>query len=245
MVNLLYTEFLKLKRSKMQLISTVGASVVPLMVVIASYIQMKTEKPSPIIEFHELFSNANLYTILVVGVPLYGVVAAYIFNREYMDDTLKNLLTIPVSRVNLILSKLLLLFMWILFLTLVSWGLTLILGVLLQFQGLSKSLISESFLQFLLGGILLFALSTPIVLITVVLKNYVPTIIFTILVTLINIMTANSEHRGLFPWAAAGDISMNTLLPTYPPEYSYMGIALFSIFGFVSLLIYFNKIDIH
>jgi bacitracin transport system permease protein len=245
LVNLLYTEFLKLKRSKMQLISTVGASVVPFMVVFASYIQMKTENPSPIIKFHELFSNANLYTILVVGVPLYGVVAAYIFNREYMDDTLKNLLTIPVSRVNLILSKLLLLFMWIFILTLVSWALTLILGVLLQFQGLSQSLISESLLQFLIGGILLFVLSTPIVLITVVLKNYVPTIIFTILVTLINIMTANSEHRGLFPWAAAGDISMNTLLPTYPPEYSYIGIALFSIFGFVSLLIYFNKVDIH
>lgn len=229
----------------MQLISTVGASVVPFMVVFASFIQMKTENPSPVIKFHELFSNANLYTVLVVGVPLYGVVAAYIFNREYMDDTLKNLLTIPISRVNLILSKLLLLFMWIIFLTIVSWGLTLILGVLLQFQGLSQSLISESFLQFLIGGVLLFALSTPIVLITVVLKNYVPTIIFTILITLINIMTANSEHRGLFPWAAAGDISMNTLLPTYPQEYSYIGIALFSILGFVSLLIYFNKVDIH
>ncbi|MGG3806051.1 ABC transporter permease [Metabacillus fastidiosus] len=245
MVNLLYTELLKLRRSKMLLISTIGASVVPFMVVFATYIQMKTEEPSPIIKFYELFSNANLYTILVVGVPLYGVVAAYIFNREYMDDTLKNLLTIPVSRVNLILSKLLLLFMWIIFLTLVAWGLTLFLGILGQFQGLSRSLIVETFFQFLVGGILLFILSTPIILITIVLKNYVPTIIFTILITLINIMTANSEHRGLFPWAAAGDISRNTLLPTYPPEYSYIGIAVLSTIGFISMIIYFKKVDIH
>ncbi|ANS37575.1 ABC transporter permease [Bacillus velezensis] len=245
MVNLLYAELLKLRRSAMLLISTIGASVVPFMVVVASYVQIKTENPAPVIKFHELFSNANLYTVLVVGVPLYGVVAAYIFNREYMDDTLKNLLTIPVSRINLILSKLLLLFIWIFFLTLVAWGLTLLLGVILQFPDLSQSLILKSFLHFSIGGILLFVLSTPIVLITVVLKNYVPTIIFTILITLINIMTANSEHRGLFPWAAAGDISMNTLLPTYPPEYSYAGIALISILGFASLVIYFNKADIH
>lgn len=115
LVNLLYAELLKLRRSAMLLISTIGASVVPFMVVVASYVQIKTENPAPVIKFHELFSNANLYTVLVVGVPLYGVVAAYIFNREYMDDTLKNLLTIPVSRINLILSKLLPLFIWIFF----------------------------------------------------------------------------------------------------------------------------------
>lgn len=245
MAELLYTELLKLKRSKMFLISIFGAAVAPLMVVVASYVHMKTSQPTLSISFDELFNETSLYTVLVVGVPLYGVVTAYLFNREYMEDTLKNLLTIPVSRTSFILSKLLLLFMWIMMLTFVAWGLTLILGLLGQFEGLSIPLIIRSFKQFTLGGGLLFILSTPIILVTIVLKNYVPSIIFTIAITLVNIMTANSEHRGLFPWAAAGDIANNTLLPTYPPQYSYLSVAVTSVIGFIVTVIYFKKTDIH
>src|SRR5699024_11363812 len=67
--------------------------------------------------FKELFYNVNLYTVLIIGVPLYGVVTTYLFNREYMENTLKNILTIPVSRIGFIVSKMLLLFIWIMMLT--------------------------------------------------------------------------------------------------------------------------------
>ncbi|MED0676797.1 ABC transporter permease [Aneurinibacillus thermoaerophilus] len=245
MINLLYTELLKLKRSKMFLISVLGAAVAPFMVVVASYIYMKTEDSHQIITFPELFSETNLYTVLLIGVPLYGVVSAYLFNREYLEDTLKNLLTIPVSRISLIMSKLIILFMWIMFLTFVAWGLTLFLGVLGQFQGLSPLLIVKSLGNFMTGGLLLFILSTPIVLVAVVMKNYVPTIIFTIVITLINVMSGNSEHRGLFPWAAAGDIANDTLQPTYPAEVSYIAIFATSIIGLIATIVYFKKVDIH
>ncbi|MFD2445352.1 ABC transporter permease [Bacillus sp. CGMCC 1.16607] len=241
MVNLLFTEFLKLKRSTMLLISVIGAAVVPFMVVVASYFH----KPTPPIKFEELFFQANLYTVLVIGVALYGVVTAYLFNREYIENTLKNLLTIPVSRFNFIISKLLLLFIWIMLLTFVAWGLTFLLGILFQFDGLSRSLIFKSIKQFSIGGGLLFILSPPVILITLVMKNYVPPIIFTILITLINVMSGYSEHRGLFPWAAAGDIANNTLLPTYPPEYSYIAIAGTSVIGLIATIVYFKKVDIH
>ncbi|UAC49721.1 ABC transporter permease [Bacillus aquiflavi] len=245
MANLLFTEFLKLKRAKMIIISILGAAVAPFIVVVATYVHMKTKQPTEAILFEELFYQTNLYTVLVIGVPLYGVVTAFLFNREYTEDTLKNLLTIPVPRISFIISKILLLFIWITMLTLVSWGFTLLLGVLGQFEGLSFSLIGESFKQFFTGGFLLFILSMPIIFITLVMKNYVPTIIFTIVITLINIMTANSEHRDLFPWAAAGDIANNTLLSTYPPQYSYIAIIFTSIIGFIATIVYLKKIDIH
>src|SRR5699024_12575116 len=80
------------------------------------------------------------------------------------------------------------------------------------------SLLVESFKEFSIGGVLLFILSTPIILVTLVMKNYVPTIIFTVVITLINVMGGSSEHRALFPWAAAGDIANHTLPSTYPPR---------------------------
>lgn len=245
LVNLLYTELLKLKRSKMFFISILGSVVAPFMVVVASYVHMRTEDPAQLITFSEIFSDTNLYTVLIIGVPLYGVITAYLFSREYMEDTLKNLLTIPVSRINFIMSKLIILLMWIMLLTLVAWGLTLLLGILGQFQGLSTPLIVEYLGRFITGGVLVFILSTPIVLVAVVMKNYVPTIILTIVITLINVMSGNSEHRALFPWAAAGDIANGTLLPTYPAEISYTTIFATSIIGFIATIVYFKKVDIH
>lgn len=245
MVNLLYTELLKLKRSKMFLISLFGAIVAPFIVVIASIIHLESNESTSPILFTELFYQTNLYTVVVIGVPLYGVVTSYLFTREYLEDTLKNLLTIPVSRTKYIISKLVILLMWIMVLTMVAWGLTLLMGIMGQFKGLSLSLMKESIAHFIIGGCLLFILSGPVILISLVTRNYVPTIIFTIVITLINVMSGNSEHRGLFPWAAAGDIANNTLLPTYPPEYSYMMIVVTASIGFVLTFTFFKKADIH
>src|SRR5699024_10163289 len=146
----LFTELLKLKRSSMFLLSIAGAAVAPLVVVVATYVN----EPSP--PFKELFYNVNLYTVLIIGAPLYGVVTTYLFNRTYVENTIKNSLTIPGSRVSFIMSKTLLLFMWIMMLTMIAWFLTLFLGLSTQFDGLHISLLVESFKEFSIGGVLLF-----------------------------------------------------------------------------------------
>src|SRR5699024_12486660 len=105
-------------------------------------------------------------------------------------------------------------------LTMIAWFLTLFLGLLTQFDGLDISLLVESFKEFSIGGVLLFILSTTIILVTLVMKNYDPTIIFTVVITLINVLGRSSEHRALFPWDAAVDIANNTLPSAYPQDYS-------------------------
>ncbi|MDR4986208.1 MULTISPECIES: ABC transporter permease [Bacillus cereus group] len=240
MVDLLYTELLKLKRSNMFLISIIGAGVAPFLVVVASYIHIKTKQPTPTILFHQLFTEVNLYTTLIIGFPLYGVVVAYLFTREYAEDTLKHLLTIPVSRISFIISKFILLFLWIMMLTLVAWALTLLLGLIGSFPGFSITLLLDSIVKFLICGGLLFLLSSPIVM-----KTYVPPIILTIIITMTNLMIVNSKHKDLFPWTATLDIANNELQSTYPPEYSYIIIAVTTIFGFIATLFYFKRVDIH
>src|SRR5699024_11313862 len=86
------------------------------------------------------------------------------WSSDVCSSDLKNILTIPVSRVSFIMSKTLLLFMWIMMLTMIAWFLTLFLGLLTQFDGLDISLLVESFKEFSIGGVLLFILSTPIIL---------------------------------------------------------------------------------
>src|SRR5699024_3454401 len=118
-------------------------------------------------------------------------------------------------------------------------------GSLTEFDGLDISLLVKSFKEFSIGGVLLFILSTPLILVWLAMKNYVPTIIFTVVIALINVMGGSSEHRALFPWAAAGDIATHTLPSTYPPEYSYTAIIVTALTGFIALIVYFKKADIH
>src|SRR5699024_12126209 len=119
------------------------------------------------------------------------------------------------------------------------------LGLLTQFDGLDISLLVESFKEFSIGGVLLFILSTPIILVTLVMKNYVPTIIFTVVITLINVMGGSSEHSALFLCAAAGDIANHTLPSTYPLEYSYTAIIVIALTGFIALFVYFKQVVIN
>src|SRR5699024_5817436 len=154
----LFTELLKLKRSSMFLLSIARAAVAPPVVVVATYVN------EPSTSFKELFSKVTLYSFFIIGSTLYRELTTYLFNREYLENTIKNILTIPVSRVSFIMSKTLLLFMWIMMLTMIAWFLTLFLGLLTQFDGLDISLLVESFKEFSIGGVLLFILSTPIIL---------------------------------------------------------------------------------
>src|SRR5688500_20144147 len=111
----------------MFLLSIAGAAVAPLVVVVATYVN------EPSTPFKELFYNVNLYTVLIIGAPLYGVVTTYLFNREYVENTITNILSIPVSRVSIIISKTLQLFIWIMMLRMIVLFITMFLYLLRQF----------------------------------------------------------------------------------------------------------------
>ncbi len=243
LVNSLFTEFLKLKRSQMFLISLMGAAVAPGMEFLAMIVGQR-KHPETVITFQKFFTETNLYILLLIGILLYGVITAYLFNREYVEDTLKNLLTIPVSRNSFLSSKFTMLFIWILFLTLFAWILTLILGLIGQFDGLNSALLIKSFQEYLVGGILIFLLLTPIAWVTLIFKNYVTTIVFTILITMINALVLNSEYVVLYPWSAILAIATNKFNAIYPSEYSYFSVFGTSLLGLIATIIYFKKVDI-
>ena len=243
MLNLLYTELLKLKRSNMFLVSIIGTAVAPFMCFI-SYLMKKKERPDIPLKFDMFFSDTNLYIVLLIGVLLYGVITAYIFNREYVENTLKNLLTIPVSRISLVMSKLILLFIWIMILTTTAWVLTLIFGLIGQFEDFSTTILIKSFKEYVAGGSLLFLLSTPTIFVTLLFKDYVPAIVFTIAVTMVNVLIYNSKYSAVYPWSAVNVVASNVFHPEYPMEYSYISIIVTSVIGLTAAIIHFKKEDI-
>lgn len=243
MVDLLYCEFLKLKRSKIFFISIVAAFVPPLMVFVG-WMKSNINGRNMFVTYEVLFSNTNLYTMLLFGIIVYCVITADLFSREYTENTLKNILTIPVSKTKFILGKFIMLYFWIIGLTLITWITTLILGIIGSAGGFSRVAITSSLIEFIVGASLLFLSLTPFVFVTLWFKNIVPTMIFAAAVTMINIALANDDLAALFPWSASQIIASGTNISQYSSTLSYISVLSTSIIGFMASMIYFKKQDI-
>lgn len=224
-------------------ISLIGAASAPIMLFI-SLLNIHSKQPNSPLTFQTFFDNTNLYVLLLLASLLYGVMTAYLFNREYAENTLKNLLTIPVSKVNLMISKMILLGIWILVLTFMIWTSTFILGIMGGFEGLTPWILWKSFSQFMIGGFFIFLLTTPIIFITILLKSYVPAIIFSACITMANVLMADSEYKAVFPWSAVHTVASNSFTPEFPASYSMISILATSILGFMASIFVFKKSDI-
>jgi bacitracin transport system permease protein len=126
-------------------------------------------------------------------------------------------MTIPVSKIRYITGKYLMLFLWIMVLTLISWGLLLVLGILGQLSDLNIGTLVLYLGRYLLGGFLMYLLTTPFVFLTLWLKNLVPSIILAAVITMVNVAIINDvDFVALFPWSAVfvtanGSIHTSTL----------------------------------
>ena len=101
MLNLISCELLKLKRSKMVLISVAGVLSTPLLMLIEA-LQTHFDKPEIIFTLSDIYSDSVLYIMLLVNIMIYVAIAAYLFSREYTESTLKTILPIPISRTKLL-----------------------------------------------------------------------------------------------------------------------------------------------
>lgn len=88
----------------MFLISILGAMVAPIMV-FAGLIKVKITEPEKVITYWDMMEQTNLYMLLFFGIIVYGVIAAYLFSREYSENTLKSILTVPVSKEAFLIAK--------------------------------------------------------------------------------------------------------------------------------------------
>lgn len=104
MVNIIKTEFKKLKGSSMFWIGLGGCFVLPLMA-----LGINLSNPSNFTWAQ--YVQQNLWPQIILLWPcIFGVLGSYIFCRERLENTYKNLLVIPVGRIQLAFAKMLVMF---------------------------------------------------------------------------------------------------------------------------------------
>ena len=236
MLNLISCELLKLKRSKMVLISVAGVLSTPLLMLIEA-LQTHFDKPEIIFTLSDIYSDSVLYIMLLVNIMIYVAIAAYLFSREYTESTLKTILPIPISRTKLLIGKFCTLLLWIVMLTLVTWaGIFIVCGLydaVFTLEGYSLLVAIVWLPKFLFGSILMFLTVSPFVLIG------------SAVIVMGSAALSNQEWGALYPWTATYFLVQGKLQSTgYPTLLSVSIIILVSAVGFLMTFHHFKKEDL-
>ena len=248
MFDLIACEFAKLKRSKMLLISFLGALVTPCMEFIEA-LRMHHSYPEKVFGIGDLYSSSLLYSMLLFGMVVYVVIGSYLFSREYSENTLKSILTIPVSKGAFLISKFIMFFIWIMVLILITWASMLAFSAI--FVAIYHSMPLDFVIAFqylgkmLLGGVLMFATLSPFIFLTLWTKQVIVPVIAATAFVMANAALSNEPLGALFPWTATYLLVSNRFAGTgYPFGLSASLILLVSVLGFVISAWYFVHEDV-
>lgn len=118
--------------------------------------------------FTEQVIKNNVTTIFPMCIAL---IAGYIIAREGKDDTLKSMMTIPVSYSSLLWGKLFVCALLSLFLGLLSATFAVIAGWMMGFPGFSAAAVWQTFMQIILNCLFLYFAVMPVITFAVRIPN--------------------------------------------------------------------------
>ena len=107
MLKLIKCEFLKLKRKPLVFISVFLSALLPL-----AYAIFLADANTDVDATNNMMSGLFQLSAYLLLMPLLVILASNLLFEELDNDTLKNLVTIPVNRTKLVLSKMLVLLLF-------------------------------------------------------------------------------------------------------------------------------------
>lgn len=208
----LWTEMLKMRRSKVPLFTALGFSIMPLvggffMIILKDpatarsmgLISMKAQLAGTA-DWSSLFSLLAQATA-VGGAIIFAIFTTWVFGREFSDHTVKELLALPTSRETVVGAKFIVTAAWSLLLTLFCCGLGLIVGKLVVIPGWSIELFRSATIDILGSGLLAVLLVPFVAFVASIGRGYLSSfgwIVFTVILAQIAAITGWGDW---FPWS--------------------------------------------
>jgi ABC-2 type transport system permease protein len=253
----IYTEYMKVRKSKILWITFVFFAFVPcmmgLMIFVVRHPEL-TDKFGLIAAKASLFGDADWngffdivnQMLATVGFIGFGFVSAWVFGREYMEKTLKDILALPISRTSIVLAKYIVIFVWCLILAIILFVISFIVGKIIGLDNWSTSILLEAFTRFFFIAFLTFIVSSPVAYFASMGKGIVAPIGFVILCLIIAQFVAIAGLGAFFPWSIPGLLSV-------PPNTdgmqlywaSYVIVAITGILGYLMTIYYWKRADQH
>ena len=145
-----------------------------------------------------------LYQIIAaIGLMGFSFVISWIFGREYSDRTVKDLLSLPVSRSMIVISKFIIVIIWCILLFLVIFFLGILTGIIIKIPGWSGEATVHAFFVFSITSLLTILVSLPVAFFASWGRGYLLPIGFIILIMIITqfIAAGIPGSAPFFPWA--------------------------------------------
>jgi len=95
------------------------------------------------------FINIMLQMVLTIGTLGFGLVTAWIFGREYSEKVIKDIIALPISRITIVISKLIVSIVWCNILILILFFVGSLIGVLTNMPGWNEINFVQAFITFI------------------------------------------------------------------------------------------------
>jgi len=161
MVVIVKSEFMKLKR---YFIVWIGISLMLLNVLLTLFTSLADDGMNW--DFQVLFEQVIKNFVTMIFPMCITLIAGYIISREYTDDTLKNIITVPVSFQKILAGKLIISAILSVFLGVVCFIFTVVANFIMGYDGFSISTALIGLLQMSLLGLFLYLTMLPIIVLT-------------------------------------------------------------------------------
>ncbi len=209
----LWTETLKMRRSKVPLFTAIGFSFAALvdglfMIIMKDpeaarkmgLISAKAQLLAGTADWPTFFS-VLAQAVAVGGAILFAIITIWMFGREFSDHTVKELLALPTSREIIIAAKFVVIAVWTLALTLFVFLFSLLIGTLVNIPGWSTELLRSAFEDVIGSGLLTILLLPFVALFASAGRGYLPSFGWMILSVVLSQIAAITGWGDWFPWS--------------------------------------------
>ena len=244
MLRALKAEVLKLKRSRMPLWTGLIVVVAPLIIVSG----VRSMNAGGRRTSWTMFMRSGTQLLASwYGVVLFGLVAAYLFGREYGEGTATEMLTLPLRREYLVAAKIAVLAAWVLGLTLLSMVVQAGYAALLAVDGATWAGAARCLVDSLSVSALVFATLPVVALLAMIGKGYLAPMAYSGVVASVGLGLAEAGWTRWFPWSMPIAVTGVALFPAAPmpslvPASWAIAFGLFAV-GLAALFWYVDRAD--
>jgi ABC-type transport system involved in multi-copper enzyme maturation permease subunit len=209
-------EFLKIKRSKIVLVSFIAFSIAPVM---GAIFMNLLKHPQAVSDTGALRAKAlamnfsadwNAYLVLLTqsisvgGILIFGFVASWIFGREYSENTAKDLLALPTSRTAIINGKFIVYLVWSFTLAVSNLLTGFLIGSFLRLPALEKDAMLNHLVSYFITTLLTLLPGSTVALMAIWGRGYLAPLGFVALVLVLAQVIAATGYGNYFPWSVPG-----------------------------------------
>jgi ABC-2 type transport system permease protein len=252
----LWVETLKTRRSKVPFFTTLGFLILPLvgglfMIILKDpeaaksmgLISTKAQLTAGTADWSSFFGILS-QGVAVGGAILFAIITAWVFGREFSDRTAKELLALPTSREAIISAKFVVAAVWTFGLSLLIFGLGLVVGYWVVIPGWSTELLHSATVSVLGSALLTIMLLPFVALVASMGRGYMPAFGWAILTVALAQITAVTGWGDWFPWAVPALFS-GAAGPRMEQlgAHSYIVVAIASLLGLIATFYWWRNAD--